>query len=114
MNNLGNVFYLGHYHILFYLILNYFQSLSYIEKEHENEVITQHEILNNVDLFSAQKYFDLNLDKFGPYRLNYSRNGRHLLIAGEKGHVATFDWQTKKLNSEINVMERVSDAKYLK
>ena len=49
---------------------------SYIEKEHDKEKITQHEIINNVDLFSAQKYFDLNLDQFGPYRINYTRNGR--------------------------------------
>ena len=49
---------------------------SYIEKEHEKEKITQHEIINNVDLFSAQKYFDLSLDQFGPYRINYTRNGR--------------------------------------
>jgi hypothetical protein len=49
---------------------------SYIEKEHDKEKITQHEIINNVDLFSAQKYFDLSLNQFGPYRINYTRNGR--------------------------------------
>ena len=49
---------------------------SYLEKEDEYENVTQHEIIQNVDLFSAQKYFDLNLDKFGPYRINYTRNGR--------------------------------------
>jgi U3 small nucleolar RNA-associated protein 7 len=47
-----------------------------LEKDDPNEEITQHDIVNSVDLFSAQKYFELNLDKFGPYRLNYSRNGR--------------------------------------
>ena len=51
-----------------------------MEKEDENEVINQREIVENVDLFSAQKYFELNLDKFGPYRLNYTRNGRYEFI----------------------------------
>ena len=86
--------------------------LSFLEKETENEVITQHDIIENVDMFSAQKYFELNLDKFGPYRLNYSRNGRHLLIAGSLGHLAAFDWQTKKLHCELNVMETINDIKY--
>lgn len=53
-----------------------FEQSGFIEKETENEVITQQAIVENVDLFSAQKYFDLNLDQFGPYRLNYTRNGR--------------------------------------
>ena len=49
---------------------------SFLEKDHDNEIITQHDILNNVDMLSAQKYFELNLDSFGPYRLNYTKNGR--------------------------------------
>ena len=87
------------------------EQTGYLEKEDENEVISQHDIIESVDLFSAQKYFDLHLDKFGPYKLNYTRNGRHLLIGGAKGHVAAFDWQTKKLHTEINVMEAVNDVK---
>jgi U3 small nucleolar RNA-associated protein 7 len=84
---------------------------SFIEKDDENEVITQQAIIDSVDMYSAQKYFELSLNQFGPYRLNYTKNGRHLLIGGAKGHVAAFDWQTKKLHCEINVMEKINDIK---
>ena len=36
----------------------------------------QRDIVNAVDVASAQKSFELKLDTFGPYRINYTRNGR--------------------------------------
>ena len=39
------------------------------------------------------------------------RPSRHLVIASTRGHVATFDWQAGRLNSEIQLKETVRDIK---
>ncbi|KAG8236507.1 hypothetical protein J437_LFUL013344 [Ladona fulva] len=79
----------------------------------ETAEISQDEIAECVDITSAAKKFELQLREFGPYRMNYSRNGRFLLLGGYKGHLAAMDWVTKKLMCEINVMESIHDVRWL-
>lgn len=73
----------------------------------------QSDIVKHVDSLSAEKAFSLQLDTFGPYDFNYTRNGRHLLLGGRKGHLATFDWRTAKLGCEFHVKETVRDVQWL-
>merc|ERR1719259_268523 len=75
--------------------------------------IKQEQIRKAVDEVSASKCFALNLAELGPYKTSYSRHGKHLLLGGRRGHVAAFDWNSKALKCEINVMESVHDIQWI-
>lgn len=75
--------------------------------------VDQDEIVREVGTSSAAKRFDLKMENMGPYKVDYTRNGRHLAIASAKGHIATFDWQAGTLHSEIQLKEAVRDIKFL-
>lgn len=73
----------------------------------------QADIVAAVDVGVAKKAVALSLDTYGPYRIAYSRNGRHMLMGGEKGHVAVVDWNTNRLSAEFHVKETVRDVSFL-
>lgn len=75
--------------------------------------VRQDEIQRDVGLEVAKKGFELRLDGLGPYTADYSRNGKELLLAGRKGHIATMDWRDGKLGCELHLGETVRDAKWL-
>ncbi|XP_058678589.1 WD repeat-containing protein 46 [Ammospiza caudacuta] len=84
-----------------------------VEPGEDSARISQREIADAVDIGSAAKHFELRLEQFGPYRLDYTRNGRFLLLGGLRGHVAALDWAQRRLLSEFNVMETVRDVSWL-
>lgn len=88
----------------------------FLEPEHELErtyKVRQDEIRNDVAVETAKKGFELKLDGLGPYVCDYTRNGRELLLAGRKGHVATMEWRDGKLGCELQLGETIRDAKWL-
>lgn len=88
----------------------------FLEPENELErtdKVRQAEIKKHVSIETAKKGFELKLDVLGPYICEYTRNGRDLLLAGRKGHVATMDWREGKLGCEIQLQETVRDARWL-
>lgn len=88
----------------------------FLEPETELErtyKVRQDEIQRDVAIETAKKGFELKLDTLGPYVFDYTRNGRQLLLAGRKGHVATMDWRDGKLGCELQLGETVRDARWL-
>lgn len=88
----------------------------YLEGEGDierTERVKQSEIVAAVDIQSARKGFELKLSQMGPYHAAYSRNGRSLLLAGQKGHVAVMEWNRGLLQTEIQVKQAVRDAVFL-
>lgn len=90
----------------------------YLEPQHELErtyKIRQDEIKQDLPQETARKGFDLKLEEaLGPYVCDYTPNGRGLLLAGRKGHVAAIsDWTTGTLGCEIQLGETVRDARWL-
>lgn len=87
-----------------------------LEPEHELErtfKVRQDEITQEVSVETAKKRFELKLD-MGPYDVGeYTRNGRDLLIASRKGHLACLDWRDGKLGCELQLNETIRDAKWL-
>lgn len=84
----------------------------------ENELektyrVRQDDIRAELGVQTAKKRFELKLDDLGPYVTDYTRNGRELLIAGRKGHIATMDWRDGTLGCEMQLGETVRDAKWL-
>ncbi|OKL62033.1 putative U3 small nucleolar RNA-associated protein 7 [Talaromyces atroroseus] len=88
----------------------------FLEPEGELErtyKVRQDEIKENVGIEVAKKGFELKLEELGPYRADYTRNGKNLLLAGRKGHIATMEWRSGKLGCELQLRETIRDAKWL-
>jgi len=90
--------------------------ISFIQTEAETEAtwkVKQSDIKAAVGALAANKSFELNLDKYGPYTLDYTRNGRFMVLGGSKGHVALIDIVKSKSLCELNLKENVYDVQYV-
>jgi len=88
----------------------------FLEPESELErtyKVRQDDIVRDIAVETVQKRFELKLDRLGPYTCDYTRNGRELLLAGRKGHVATMDWREGRLGCELQLGETVRDIRWL-
>lgn len=88
----------------------------YLEPEGELErtyKVRQDNLRQEVPIETAKNGFELKLEELGPYTADYTLNGRGLLLAGRKGHVATMDWRSGILGCELQLRETVRDAKWL-
>lgn len=75
--------------------------------------VKQSDIAREADLLTNSKMFSLALTEKGSYSFEYSKNGRYLLLASEKGHVALVDWHKNKLLCELELGENVRHACFL-
>lgn len=80
---------------------------------HEHMLQFRQEHLKPVlSIQNASQVYRLDLTP-GDYCLDYSTNGRHLLLANAAGHAAVLDWKRKDLLCELNLRERVSACKFM-
>jgi len=98
------------------LVLHTEQS-GFIETETEMDrtyKMTQKELKNHVDEQTAEQIFDLTLDQYSPYGINYDRSGRCGILYGTNGgHIALMDMHSLSLKSEFHLNEKVRDATFL-
>mmetsp|Transcript_37780 Transcript_37780/g.70924 ORF Transcript_37780/g.70924 Transcript_37780/m.70924 type:complete len:546 (-) Transcript_37780:283-1920(-) len=73
----------------------------------------QEDLVEAVDVTTAQKAFDLQLPELGPYSVDYTSNGKHMVMGGAKGHLAVLEWSTKHLVTELQVKETVRAVTFL-
>ena len=75
--------------------------------------VRQEDLVEELPVQTAKKGFELKLEEMGPYVAEYTRNGRELLLAGKKGHIATMDWRGGTLGCEMQLGETIKDVKWL-
>lgn len=76
--------------------------------------IQQNELVQHISSQNVKKRFELKMDDpEASYSIDYTRNGRGMLIGSSKGHLAAFDWVTGRLKAEVNVDEAIRDVAWL-
>jgi U3 small nucleolar RNA-associated protein 7 len=74
--------------------------------------LKQDDLKELLPIDNVNNIFDLDLDH-GPYAIDYTRNGKYLLMGGRKGHISMLDWKEKSLVCEFSLDEKVRDVQFL-
>jgi U3 small nucleolar RNA-associated protein 7 len=88
----------------------------FLDVEHERErtlKVNQSQLKELLPVQAAQNIFDLELSEYGPYVFDVTKNGRHILLGGRKGHSSLLDWKRKDLVCEFQTKELTRDVKFL-
>jgi len=88
----------------------------FIETENDMErtfKVTQKQIKDDADINTSKNIFDLSLTQYGPYSIDFTRNGRHAVLGGRAGHLALMDLHTADLLCEVNVHQTVRAVCFL-
>ena len=91
----------------------------YLQVEDDNDrertlKVKQDELKSLLGVQNAQQSFDLTLKDFAPYKsMDFTRNGRHLLLGSKRGHVALLDWKSKDLVCEFQTKQLIRDVHFL-
>jgi U3 small nucleolar RNA-associated protein 7 len=92
------------------------EASGYMEAEDAREKtykVTQSQVASGVDANTAAKALDLRMPDFAPYRLNYTRNGRYMVLGGAKGDLSVVDCLRNESLGQVHVNETVRDVTFL-
>ncbi len=73
----------------------------------------QEDIAKHVEVGASRKAYDLKLPELGPYKVDFTRTGRFMLLGGRRGHLAMMDWSQQQLVCEVQVAETTRDVCFL-
>ena len=88
----------------------------YMIAENENEKtlkFSQDYLKSVLPKYNSDNIFDLELPEYGPFNIDYTKNGKYLLMGGEKGNISMMEWKEKNLILEFNVETKINAIKFL-
>ncbi|KAF8590691.1 BING4CT-domain-containing protein [Ramaria rubella] len=79
--------------------------------------VTQKELLEDDgvgrDAAAGRRELVLDDGGGGGFKTRWTRNGRHTVMVGRRGHLASVDWMTGDIHAEIQLKETCRDVTYL-
>mmetsp|Transcript_28817 Transcript_28817/g.46599 ORF Transcript_28817/g.46599 Transcript_28817/m.46599 type:complete len:579 (-) Transcript_28817:19-1755(-) len=88
----------------------------FLETENEMEKtykFTQRQIQESADMGTRSRMLNLELTDYAPYRINWTKNGRYMVLGGKRGHLSVIDALRNTPKCEAFVQETVRDVAFL-